>query len=117
MPAPSLVEMPALSGFLARMAARGAAPAVISSASELSYADLLRASDQWIGRLEENGVGAGTVCGYIGQFSPETIALFVALMQLRAIAVPLTQNAEPDLGRFAEIAGIERLVQIGRAYV
>ena len=115
MPAPSLVEMPALSGFLARMAARGAAPAVISRASELSYAELLRASDQCIGRLQENGVGAGTVCGYIGKFSPETIALFVALMQLRAIAVPLTQNAEPDLGRFAEIAGIERLIRFDRA--
>ena len=114
MSAPRLLEMPAFSEFIARMTARGAAPAVISKAGELSYAELLRASDQWIDRLQEHGVGAGTVCGYIGEFSPETIALFIALMRRRAIAVPLTQNAEPDFDRFAEIAGIERLIRFDR---
>ena len=114
MPTPTQLGTPVLSTFIARMTARGAAPAVISKAGELSYAELLRASDRWIDRLQEHGVGAGTVCGYIGEFSPATIALFIALMRQRAIAVPLTQNAEPDLDRFAEIAGIERLIRFDR---
>src|SRR5438874_5152268 len=114
MSAPRLLEMPAFSEFIARMTARGAAPAVISKAGELSYAGLLRASDRWIDRLQEHGVAAGTVCGYVGVFSPATIALFIALMRRRAIAVPLTQNAEPDFDRFAEIAGIERLIRFDR---
>src|SRR3954453_1699066 len=83
MSAPRLLEMPAFSEFIARMTARGAAPAVISRAGELSYAELLRASDRWIDRLQEHGVGAGTVCGYVGEFSPATIALFIALMRRR----------------------------------
>src|SRR5256885_3116287 len=95
MSAPRLLEMPAFSEFIARMTARGAAPAVISKAGELSYAGLLRASDRWIDRLQEHGVGAGTVCGYIGEFSPATIALFIALMRRRAHPRPPTPKHAP----------------------
>jgi len=106
--------MPGLDGLIARMTARGAAPALHGDAGELTYAELLSASDRWVETLEAQGVAAGTVCGYVGDFSPDSIALFVALMRLRAIAVPLTQHAEPDLERFAEIAGLERLIRFGR---
>src|SRR2546421_12992084 len=102
MSAPRLLEMPAFSEFIARMTARGAAPAVITKAGELSYAELLRASDRWIDRLQEHGVGAGTVCGYVGEFSPATIALFIALMRRRGPARPPPHTAQPPLDRLAE---------------
>jgi len=111
---PDLTEFSALSEFVARLQSRAAAPAVISEAGELSYVELLDASDRWIGRLQAHQVEAGTVCGYVGEFAAETIALFIALMRLGAIAVPLTPNAEPDLERFVEIAGIERLIRLDR---
>jgi long-chain acyl-CoA synthetase len=76
-----------------------------------TYGALLDASDLWVARLRAYDIGRGTVCGYVGDYSPSTIALFVALMRLGAIAVPLTQDAEHELLRFEAIAGLERLIR------
>jgi long-chain acyl-CoA synthetase len=111
---PDLANLPGLEELIARMTARSAAPALHGDAGELTYAELLSASDRWVETLEAQGVAAGTVCGYVGDFSPDSIALFIALMRLRAVAVPLTQHAERDLERFAEIAGLERLIRFGQ---
>ena len=102
---------PTVAKFFQRMAARSDRRAVESDDGTLTYRELLAASEQWIERLKAEAVGAGTVCGYVGDYSPDSIALFLALMQLGAIALPLTLPAERDLPRLAGIAGLERLVR------
>lgn len=99
---------------IARMRDRGSADAVISDLGTQTYSDLLDASDRWITDLRGLGVAAGTVCGYVGDHSPDTIALFIALMRLRAIAMPLTRAVEHELPRLAEVAGLERLIRFDR---
>jgi acyl-coenzyme A synthetase/AMP-(fatty) acid ligase len=99
--------------FVARMAGRGDARAVDSGAGALTYRELLAASERWIARLQEDGVGRGTVCAYLGDYSGKTIALFVALMRLAAIAVPATSAIERELPQLAVIAGAERLIRLG----
>jgi long-chain acyl-CoA synthetase len=95
----------------ARMSAWGSAPAVISDDCCVSYDGLLRASEWWTLELHKDEIGAGTICGYLGDFSPKTIAFFLALMRMGAIAVPATKHVERELPRLAEIAGLERLVR------
>lgn len=111
---PDPVSTPALHQLIARMATRGSALAIDSEDGGQSYAELLSASDRWLGKLRSQAVCPGTVCGYVGEFSPDSIALFIALMRVGAIAVPLTPSAEPDLKRFVEIAGIQCMIRLDR---
>jgi long-chain acyl-CoA synthetase len=99
---------------VARMQTHISSPAIDGDFGALTYGDLLAASERWMTRLLANDIGAGTVCGYIGDYSPETISLFLALMRLGAIAAPLTQDVERDLPRLTAIAGIERLVRFNQ---
>jgi long-chain acyl-CoA synthetase len=96
---------------VARMRAHADAPAIDGDFGQSTYAQLLAASELWISRLRTHGIGAGAVCGYVGDYSPDTIALFTALMRLGAIAAPLTRDVEHELPRFSEIAGLQWLIR------
>ncbi len=96
---------------VARMRERANAQAIDGDFGALTYDELLAASDLWMRRLQENGIGSGKVCGYVGDYSPETIALFLSLIRLGAIAVPLTREVEHELPRYQDIAGLEWLVR------
>src|SRR5262249_31794608 len=114
MPMPDSLNSFSVDKLIARMRDRGSADAVISDLGTQTYSDLLDASDRWNTDLRGLGVAAGTVCGYVGDHSPDTIALFIALMRLRAIAMPLTRAVEHELPRLAGVAGLRGLVRFGR---
>src|SRR5262249_34742957 len=94
-----------------RLQARGDGPTIFWRGREVGATDLLRQSEAWSARLAAAGVRAGTVCGYMGDYSPGTTALFLALMRLRATAVPFTKAVASELPDLAEISGLEVLVE------
>jgi long-chain acyl-CoA synthetase len=105
--------MDAIRTVMARMQARGGAPAVWWQGRELSYAEFLALVDEWSGRLRAEGIGAGTVTGVLGDYSPQTAALFFALMREGAVLVPFTRAGEAEMPALARIAGVERLFRFG----
>jgi long-chain acyl-CoA synthetase len=101
--------MGSINTILARMRRNGEAPAIFWEGKETSYSALFEMIDAWQNRLEENGIGRGTVCGFLGDYSPQTCALFFALMQAGAILVPFSRNVEAEIQTYLDIAGVECL--------
>jgi long-chain acyl-CoA synthetase len=104
--------MPAISTVLERMAECRARPATFFQGAERSYEQFLALVAEWRSRFADLGIGAGSVVGVLGDYSPNTCALFFALIAERAIAVPLTKSIHAEVDRFVGIAGIEHLIAI-----
>jgi long-chain acyl-CoA synthetase len=79
---------------LARMRQRSDAPAVGMPAVTVTYAGLLARCDAWRRRLEAAGVGVGTVTSLEGEYGPEAVAVFLALVARGAIVVPLSSDSQ-----------------------
>ena len=75
--------------FLKALRAYGSNTAIVWNGVELSYAALLEAVDQWSNRLETHGVVGGESVAFRSDYSPAAIALLLALLRNRNIAVPL----------------------------
>ena len=92
-----------------RMSSKGNEPALFWQDKTYSYNDLGTKIDAWKVRLEENKIGKGTVCAFLGEYSPEICALIFALMDVKAILVPFTPAVENELQGFIDISGVEYL--------
>jgi long-chain acyl-CoA synthetase len=68
------------------------------------HAALLQRSDDWRAELTAHGVRAGDVVVIEGSFSPNACAALLALIDLRAICVPITPTMAVHRDTFAEIA-------------
>ncbi|HEB50694.1 MAG TPA: long-chain fatty acid--CoA ligase [Desulfobulbus sp.] len=80
--------------------------AVIWQDREFSYGHLLSRLDHWRRRLEEE-VAPGTVTVLEADFSPEAIALLLALIERGTIVVPLTPAVQTRKKEFIETAAGE----------
>ena len=89
--------------------AKGRSPAIYWNGRECSYDELFHMVDEWKAYLRDTGIVSGTVCGFMGEYSPQVCALILALMQSRAILVPFTPMVECELHEFMVIAGVECL--------
>jgi acyl-CoA synthetase (AMP-forming)/AMP-acid ligase II len=98
---------PNLDTMLERMGSRRASEAVIWRGQSLTYGDLLDRMDDWIARLRAAGAAQGTVCAFLGDYSPGSIALIYALMRVGAVAVPFTEHVGNALPELMTIAGVE----------
>ena len=107
--------MHAIETVMSRMRQKDTAPALFWQGEELSYSDLFDLIDAWSDRLATYRIGPGTVCGILGDYSPQTCALFFALMEAKAILVPFTHNVEREMPAFMEIAGVQRLFRFDAA--
>ena len=75
---------------IAAQAARTpAATAVIDGTRRMSYLELERASDGWAARLQEHGVGRGSVVGVALPRSLDTIATALGILKAGGIYLPL----------------------------
>ena len=93
----STVTQPdAIATVLERMRGFGDRPALFHQNTLLSYREFVGEIDAWTQRLRAEGVGAGTVCVVMGDYTPRSCAIMFALMQLAAIAVPLTAVSTRD---------------------
>lgn len=94
---------------LARMRANRTAGALFWHGQELTYESFCRLIDQWHEQLGEDGIVAGTVCGFVGEYSPNTCALIFALLRRGAILVPFTPAVHAEMLSFIELAGVQAL--------
>jgi len=100
---------------LRQLAENAGTTAVIDGPNEIDAASLVAAAQAWIGDLQRRRVKAGDVCAFVGEFSEQSIALLLALMSMRAIAMPLTLSALPELERLLAIAGAQWLIRLETA--
>jgi acyl-coenzyme A synthetase/AMP-(fatty) acid ligase len=94
-----------------KMENRGEEPAVAWRGSEYSYRWLLQNVDTWQSRLEQMGTGRGTVCGIMGEYSPETCAASLALIKIGAIFVPFTHQSSAQMPTLARLAGVQSILR------
>jgi long-chain acyl-CoA synthetase len=83
------------------------------NSNSYSYNDLLRKIDEWTIFLEINNINQGSVCGFIGDYSPATCSLIFALMKRKAIIVPLSREVDNRKNNsFKKIAEVEFFISI-----
>ena len=97
---------------LERMEAWRDAPALVWADVHASYGDLLDAVAQWQVELDRQALGAGSVVVIEATFSPKACALLLALLERRAIAVPVTPGQRVHLEEFQGIAHAQATVHI-----
>lgn len=90
-----------------RMSQWGADPALIWSDQVTTYAQLLERVTLWQARLNEHDVKAGQVVALSGDYTPNACALLLALIDRKAIVVPLTKAVEVHRQEFLDIAEVE----------
>ena len=77
----------------------------------LSYRDLLAMTDHTAERWLAQGLGAGSVVGWLGHNTPEMLAALLACARLGAVWVPLNWRlAAPELAAIARHAGLSVLL-------
>lgn len=76
------------------------------------YSRLLADLDRWQTLLEANGVAAGTAVAIEADFSPNAIALFLALMEKGCILIPVTTAIRAKVEEFLETSAAEVLITL-----
>lgn len=90
-----------------RFRAAGQAPAIVWRDREYSYAWLVGAVDDALRMLERKQVPVGCVAALEADFSPQSVALLLALAQRSAVLVPLTSSVEDKKPEFRALAEVE----------
>lgn len=98
-----------------RFRAHASADAIIWRDQRTSYAALADAVADWTERLDRAKVPAGAVVSLEADFSPSAVALLLALIDRRAIVVPLTSSVEMKKPEFREIAEVEIVATVNGA--
>jgi len=102
-------DLKSLTELLSKMDRRGDQPAIVWKGKEYSYSTLSRGIDAWTSRFAEMGIGQGSACGVLGDYSPKICSMIFALMKAGAIFVPFTQSAAAQIPELSNLAGIETL--------
>ena len=71
---------------------RGSQDAVVWGEQSYSYAWLLEKISFWREQLDNNNVNLSSIVALEGDFSPNAIAAFLALIERKCIVVPLTSS-------------------------
>ncbi len=106
--------MKAIQTVIDRMGQCGNDPAIFWKNINYSYSQLLVMIDEWELRLIEKGIGHGSVCGFVGEYSPQVCALIFALMKTRSIIVPFAPDNKNEIDSFKEIARVEFLFNFNK---
>jgi long-chain acyl-CoA synthetase len=86
--------------------------AVIWHDQRFTYGDLLERTTHWRAYLQENRIATGTVVAVEADFSPNAIALMLALIENGCVAVPLTSSVAAKKTEFMAIAGVAVLIEL-----
>ena len=89
--------------------------AMVWSDRSYAYGWLAETTRRWIARLESATVEPGSVVALEADFSPQSVALFLALVARRAIVVPLTESVETKKPEFLRTAQVETRIFIDDA--
>ncbi len=97
----------------AQFASFGQADALVWRDTGVSYEWLAQRVEHWRRRCAAEGLAARTVVSLEGDFSPNSVALLLALIDLRAIVVPLTDAAPANRDELLATAEVEFRVLVG----
>ncbi|MEO7295112.1 MAG: long-chain fatty acid--CoA ligase [Candidatus Limnocylindria bacterium] len=106
-------DTPSLAILLARMRAMPGAPAVFADDREWPYAELLGLIESWRARLVERGISQGSVCALFGDYSPDAVAVILALFLDGAVVVPFIPSARNEMATLMQVAGAQHLITLG----
>jgi len=98
-----------------RLVESAADTALVWKGARTSYQTLLERIEFWKNELSARQIGIGSVVAVEGSFSPNSCAALVALVQLGAVAVPLTPLMRAHRENFLEIAEASLLVEFDEA--
>lgn len=85
-------------GFLTeRFRERPDRPAVVAPYARCAFGELIGLVGRWSSEIERRDVAPGTIVGLVGDFSPNSIALFLALADRGVVIVP--QRSDSRVGR------------------
>ena len=93
--------------------ARRTADAVVWRDRAFPYGFLAEGFVRWTARLEHEHVPHGAVVGLEADFSPNAVALLLALIERGCVVVPLTSSVETKKPEFRAIAEVEVTVVVG----
>jgi acyl-CoA synthetase (AMP-forming)/AMP-acid ligase II len=103
---PAVAMAPNLATLFARLAVRGEDPLLWSSAGPTTATAVLDRADQLFTCLHDAGVGPGTMCAFSGDYDRDTVALFLALAALGAVAVPFSTGTAAERDALAAEIGV-----------
>ncbi|MFV9504546.1 MAG: long-chain fatty acid--CoA ligase [Oscillochloridaceae bacterium umkhey_bin13] len=86
-------------------------PALVWQDQPVSYGDLLQRIANWQSELTEHDLGPGQVVALEGDYSPNAVSLLLALIERRAIVVPLTKSVEAHRTEFLAIAEVQTAIR------
>ncbi len=90
----------------------GDAPAVVWGDATVTYAQLREMIVAARAFLGEEGMGGGSVVALVADFSPNAIAVELALFEIGCIVVPLGREDNARHGELCEIAEVEWVVAV-----
>jgi long-chain acyl-CoA synthetase len=79
-------------------------PALVWADTRVTYGQLLDAVSDWNAELDVQKLGAGSVVAVEGTFSPKACALLLALLERKAIVVPITPGSHVHRAEFEAIS-------------
>ena len=86
--------------------------AIVSDAEAATYGQLLEKVAKWQGYLKENAIRAGQVVAIYSDYTPDSCALLLALIDHGAICVPLTKGIETHYDEFLKVAEVEWVITL-----
>lgn len=86
--------------------------AVIWKENHYSYSWLLERIDYWQIRIQEADIHRGSVIAVEGEYSPDSIAAFMALLSMNHVAVPFTPYLARKKDEYFSIAKVEYSIDI-----
>lgn len=87
--------------------------AIIWRDQAFSYGWLTKAIDRWKNRLKQEVVEPGAVVSLEADYSPNAVALMLALVERGCVIVPLTASVEKQKAKFREIAQVDIIIDVG----
>ena len=92
----------------------GDTDAIVWQNRSFSFRWLLEATHSWQRKVSEFGIEPGNVVVLEGDFSPNAVALFLALIQNACMVVPLTSSLTQNEGTLQETAQCEYATHISQ---
>ena len=98
-----------------RFREKAAADAVIWRDRAVSYSWILKRFEHWLVELDRHNIHAGTVAVLDAEYSPDSIALLLAMIERALVLVPLTPSAGPKKAEYVQLAETEAILRLSTA--
>lgn len=108
----SLERSPNVAMVFERLAARAGAVLLATPDGEVSALAVLERAKELESGFVRSGVGPGAICAFEGDYAPDTIATFLALMRIGAIAVPFSAGASAEREELSTVAAVDWVLDV-----